>query len=181
MTEGFSKNACVSARSLMSRRHLMIRTPPRLKTPLCIHILLGQHSFSRYCWDSLDSLGWYQTRLFFTDITYFPLPNRTTTPMGNLTLVLLLSTWTTPSVLVLLLPRLLAPTRTQTQTRTQPSPLLAPLPHQAHEHKKTGRAPRRLLLPQPRYQRPRHRKNNPPPSLCLKPPSFWSTSCHVSS
>lgn len=70
----------------------MIRTPPRLKTPLCIHILLGQHSFSRYCWDSLDSLGWYQTRLFFTDITYFPLPNRTTTPMGNLTLVLLLST-----------------------------------------------------------------------------------------
>lgn len=96
--------------------------------------------------------------------------------MGNLTLVLLLSTWTTPSVLVLLLPRLLPP------IRTQPSPLQAPLLRQAHEHKKTGRAPRRSLLPQPQYQRPRHRKNNAPLPLllCLKPPPFWSPSCHVS-
>lgn len=92
---------------------------------------------------------------------YCPQPNRTTTPMGNPTPVLLLSTWTTPSVLVLLLPQLLAPTRTLPRTRR--SPPARPL-HQAHEHKKTGRAPRRWLRPPPRYRL--HLQRNKTSSPC---------------
>lgn len=99
----------------------------------------------------------------FVYLTYHPLPNRTTTPMGSPTPVLLLSTWTTPSVLALLLPQLLAPTRTP--TRTQPSPL-APHLHQAHEHKKTGRAPRRWLQPPPRYQRLHLQRNKTASPRC---------------
>lgn len=100
-------NATYLVRSLMNRKHQMIKTPPLLKTHLCTHILLEQHSFSR-----------------------------TTTHMGSPTLALLLSTWTTPSVLVLPLPQL------QVLLRPQPQvPIL--LLGRAREHKRTGKALRK--------------------------------------
>lgn len=79
--------------------------------------------------------------------------------MGSHTLGLLLSTWTTPSVLLLLLLQLLALPRPRPQA---PVPLLA----RAHEHKKTGKALRRLPLPRPQPQHPPHLRNNPHSPFC---------------
>lgn len=103
-------------------------------------------------------VGKHQQILFL-----FFFSNRITTLMGSRTLGLLLSTWTTPSVLVLL--------RLQLQARPRPQapvPLLA----QAHEHKKTGKALRRLPLPLPRPQpqHPPHLRNN----LCSPFCCAWS-------
>lgn len=87
---------------------------------------------------------------------HFFFPNRTTTPTGSRTRGLLLSTWTTPSVLARLLLQLQARPRPRV-----PVPLLA----QAREHQRTGRAPRRMLHPQPPPQRPLHLRNNLPSAV----------------